>query len=75
MVVEKVGNGQVNKILLALCSLLLGMVLTGAFAVARGDYLGREAAEEVENRIKEDLSEIKTDIREIRRLYEQQYKK
>ena len=48
------GNGSnINKLLLFLVSLLAGIVITGTSMVVRGDFLGRQSAEAVEERVNE----------------------
>jgi hypothetical protein len=46
-------NGNINKVLLVLVSMLLGVVLTGVSMVVRGDMLGKDAADAVEERVNE----------------------
>lgn len=53
-IVSAGGNGSnINKLLLFLVSLLAGIVITGTSMVVRGDFLGRQSAEAVEERVNE----------------------
>lgn len=58
------GNGNVNRILLVLVSLLAGMVISGGGMMIRGDFLGQRAAKEVEQRLTERMNREYTVIRE-----------
>ena len=48
-------ESTVNKLLLMAVSGLFGVVLTGGGMVIRGDFLGREAAQEAKADLKEEL--------------------
>jgi hypothetical protein len=58
-----------NKALMMICTFLCGIVISGAGMLIRGDALGRRAAEEVEERVKEQIDE---EIQHIRDLMETQ---
>ena len=63
-------NGRnTNQVLLVLFSILIGIVISGAGMVVRGDLLGKEAAQEVEQRVNRrmdrELGYIKAQLQRI----------
>lgn len=54
------GNGKTVTILLAVCMFLAGLVVAGLGGVIRGDYLGRQAALEVEARVNQRIDRTLT---------------
>ena len=71
-------NNNSTKRWFSISMLLIGIVLGGFSGILRGDWLGREAAKAVEQRVeqrmqerfgalKEDIEEIKYDLKELLR--------
>ena len=56
------GNAKLVTILFAVCMFLAGVVVTGVAGVIRGDYIGRDAAHEVEERLNRRIDDTLVEI-------------
>jgi hypothetical protein len=68
-IVASEGN-NINKVLLVLVSLLMGVAMTGVSMVVRGDALGKEAAAATEKRLEKRMDREYLALRETLRRIE-----